>query len=70
MITLPAHTARISTMADGSWRIVFDLGELSPEQVGELSKVNNKVVRLGGLLMKGLAIRKRKYWERLRSKKT
>jgi len=33
-------------MADGSWRLVADLGELSPEMVGELSKTANKVVCL------------------------
>lgn len=46
MLTLPAHIAKITTMADGSWRLVADLGELSPEQVGELSKTANKVVCL------------------------
>jgi len=33
-------------MADGSWRLVADLGELDPEMVGELSKTANKVVCL------------------------
>ncbi len=46
MLTLPAHIARITTMADGSWRLVADLGELTPDQVGELSKTANKVVCL------------------------
>ena len=46
MLTLPAHIARIQTMADGSWRLVADLGELKPEQVAELSKTANKVVCL------------------------
>ena len=44
MLTLPAQIARISTLADGSWRLYIDLGELSPEKVAELSKTVNQAV--------------------------
>ena len=44
MITLPSQITRIGTMADGSWRIQVDLGELKPEVVQELAKTLNKAL--------------------------
>lgn len=46
MLTLPAHIARITTLADGSWRMVVDLGELEGERLAEVAKLANKVVCL------------------------
>jgi hypothetical protein len=36
--------ARQTTLADGSTRVLIDLGELSGEKVGEIHSVNRKVV--------------------------
>ena len=55
MILLSAHISKITTMADGSWRLVADLGELRPDKVGELSKTANKVVLLALTLEEGFS---------------
>lgn len=37
-------TARQTTLTDGSTRVILDLGELPADKVGEIHKVNRRVV--------------------------
>jgi aspartokinase-like uncharacterized kinase len=55
MITLPSQITRIGTMADGSWRIQVDLGELKPEVVQELAKTLNKALVIAVTGVKGFS---------------
>ena len=55
MITLPSQITRIGTMADGSWRIQVDLGELKPEVVQELAKTLNKALVIAVTGIKGFS---------------
>ena len=55
MITLPSQITRIGTMADGSWRIQIDLGELKPEVVQELAKTLNKALVIAVTGIKGFS---------------
>ena len=47
MITFAFDSVRLNSMADGSIRLTFGLGELQPEQLGECAKLFNRVGCLG-----------------------
>lgn len=46
MLTLPAHIERIFSQNDKSWNAKISFGELSTEQIAELSKANGRLVML------------------------
>jgi hypothetical protein len=47
MITFAFDSVRLNSMADGSIRLTFGLGELQPDQLGECAKLFNRVGCLG-----------------------
>lgn len=43
MLVIESQCTRFNTMADGSGRLQFDTGELSPEQFSEIGRINKKL---------------------------
>ena len=55
MITFAFDSVGLRSMADGSIRLTFGLGELQPDQLGEIAKLFNQVGCLGITLQDGFS---------------